>query len=118
MKAFLELQIDGVVSGKTIGFRGRARNDLSLAGQVEEWQHTVSDEAVGRIPPVRTGQLRAQQRNIQTEIEHLVGVRAGASVGAEDLIVLAEAVTQTNGESIVAIVALVLEDEVAVHRAI
>src|ERR1700683_4504873 len=137
MKTFFKLQIHGVIGGKTKSARGIAGSDFSLIGGREERQpgagfrgidhvefvndgklekrhNPPSDEAIGSVPWIRTGQLR----DIQTEIEHLVGMRAGASESAEDFIVLAKTVAQSDLKGVVAVVAAVLEQEVAVHRAL
>src|SRR5579871_3155967 len=139
MHPLFEREIQGKIGRQAKGSGRRARQDLLLIihhvkrqtvprlnrvnrvesmdhWQFEEWNHAPSHESIGNVPWIRPRQLRAQQRDIQAEIEYLVRMDAGARVGAVDGIAITEIVPQTNREGVVAVVAPVPEDKVTVHR--
>ena len=138
MEAFFELQVEGEVVGEAVGagladelllvveeaegesgagFHRVGEFELMDYGQLEEREISPGEEAVGSVPGIGAGLLGAEDRAVDVEVERLIGAGAGAGVGTHDHVAFAKAVAERNLEGVVAVVACVLEEEVAVGGA-
>ncbi len=141
MKPFLQLHIRCVVSRQPKRPRRIPRINLALIGssvkrqpgarlsrinqihlmqnrQLEKRHNSPEHNPVRRIPRIRPGQLRTQQRNIQTEIEHLIRIRPRSRISPENFVVLVKPVPRADLKSVIAIVAPIFQIEVPVNRSV
>src|SRR5579863_2412373 len=134
VESFFELQVEREVIRKALSARSADQlllriqeaerktgasfhciSDFELVNDREFEQRQISPgkKAVGSIPRIRTGLLRAQDRTIDIEIECLIGVSAGARVGAHHHVGFVEVAPQGDLKRVVAVVAGVFEEEIA-----
>ena len=97
VKAFFELQVEGEIRGKALGagcadefllvveeaeresgagFDGVGDFEFVDDGEVEERKISPGEKAVGSVPGIRTGLLRAEDGVVDVEIESLIGAGA------------------------------------------
>src|SRR6266536_296209 len=132
MESLFKVQVEREVLGKTM--RPWRLNQLSLgvdhrkgepgtgfAGVAdieafEQGQPSPGNEAIGSVPGIRSGDLRADGQIIEGIVEHLVGSRTGASVRGGNDVALAECAAQVNLESVIAVAASILQKETRAVR--
>src|SRR5579864_2710042 len=103
-----------VVGESSAGFEGVGDFKLMDDGQLEQREVSPGEEAVGCVPRIGAGLLRAQNGAIDVEVEGLIGVGAGAGVGAHQQVGFAEVVAERNLQGMVMILARVLKEVVSV----
>ena len=139
MEAFFELEVERKIVGKALragcaeelllvgesaeresgaGFEGVGDFELVNDREIEEGKVSPGEEAVGGVPGIGTGFLRAEDRIVDAEVEDLIGAGTGASVGAHQHVAFAEVVAEGDLEAVVAVVTGVLEDEVAARSVV
>src|SRR5208337_2294362 len=100
------------------GFAGVSQIERMYEWQLEKWQETPGEKAVGRVPRIGARRLRTQDGIIDIEIENLVGTGARPHVRAHHHVALAEAATQAELKGVVMVLARVLQKEIATRLAI
>ena len=133
VEAFFELEIDGQVGGEPLGV-GRSDEFLLVVENVEwesgagfqrvgdfqlmnhregeEGQISPREEAVRSVPRIGARLLRGKDGAVDVEVESLIGVEAGAGVGAHQRVTFAEGVAEAELEGVVMVLARVLQEEV------
>src|SRR6202140_2529426 len=82
-------------------------------GKLEQREVSPGEEAVGSIPRIRAGLLRAEDGVVNVEIESLVAVGAGVGVGAHEHVSFAEVVAERNLQGVVTIFTCVLKEVIS-----
>ena len=134
VEALFELQVEGEICGKALsagcadefllvvkeaegesgaGFEGVGDFEFVDDGEFEEGKISPGEKAVGSVPGIGAGLLRAEDGVVDVEIESLVGAGAGAGVGAHQHEAFAKVVAEADLEGAVVILTSVLEDVVS-----
>ena len=113
MKAFFELQVEGDVVREALcagfanelllvgeeieresgaSFEGVGDFELMDDGKLEQRKVSPGEEAVGSVPGIGTRLLGTEDGVVNVEIQSLIAVGAGASVGAHEHVSFAEVV--------------------------
>ena len=109
----LHLVVQEIERESGAGFHRIGDFELVKDGKREQGEISPGKKAVGSVPGIGSGLLRAENRVVDVEVEDLIGAGTGAGVGAHHHVSFAEVAAQGNLESVIGVVASVLENEVA-----